>query len=165
MNGETFTRSNNTTVLVTGNGLAESREEAAVYVCDVDVFCHSDVIGKTHQNFFSLREFCEEMIYSHDWTAGEPPSLSKDGNITWCETDNHVPTVAVTKECSVPEDMASGSLLPKKTCGESAPVAQSSEITHWLQPFEEGQSAEAPTSENIEGRTKEEVTFTPTLST
>ena len=31
----------------------------------------------------------------------------------WCQTDNHVPVVAVTTECSAPEGMASGSRMNK----------------------------------------------------
>ena len=53
------------------------------------------------------------------WKAGEPPSFSKDWKIAWCRTDNHVPIVAVTDECSVSEELASGSWMHKKR-GESS---------------------------------------------
>ena len=109
---------------------------------------------------FSLREFCEEMIY---YTIGQRENLhhfQKMGTVPSVKQTIMFQLWQLQKNAVCPKIWLPAACC-KKTCGESAPVAQSSEIPHWLQPFEEGQSAEAPTSENVEGRTKEEVTFIP----
>lgn len=69
---------------------------------------------KTHQQC-SHWEYCAKISVAHyEWKSGELPSLTQDGRVIWCQTDNHLLVVLVTEEGIIPGAVAWERLLARK---------------------------------------------------
>ena len=89
---ETVRISKNSTTVVTANGEVLTREEATVYVKELDLFV-TVMFLKDTPAVLSLGKLCEDHGYSHEWTSGQKPQLIKDGWKIKCNTANYVPFV------------------------------------------------------------------------
>ena len=89
---ETVRMSKNPIMVVTANGEVQTKEEATVYVRELDLFVTVMLLDNTRA-VLSLGKLCEEFGYSYHWTSGQTPHLIKDGKKIHCDTSNHVPFV------------------------------------------------------------------------
>ena len=89
---ETVRVSENPTTVVTANGEVQTKEEATVYVKELDLIVTVMLLEGTLA-FLSLGKLCEDLGYSYHWTSGQKPQLIKNGRRTECNTANHVPFV------------------------------------------------------------------------
>ena len=65
---------------MTANGEVQTREEATVYVKELDLFVTVMLLEEIPA-VLSLGKLCEELGYSHHWTSGEKPHLIKNVTI------------------------------------------------------------------------------------
>ena len=115
--------SQNPTTVVTANGEVQTKEEATVYVKELDLIVTVMLLEGTLA-FLSLGKFCEDHGYSYHWTSGQKPQLIKNGRRTECNTANHVPFV-------VPGLSTSSSSSSSPT----SPTSSSQEaVTPWEHP-------------------------------
>ena len=69
---ETVRISRNPTMVVTTNGGVLVKEEATVYVRELDLFVTVMLLENTPA-VLSLGQLCEEFRYSYHWTSGQKP--------------------------------------------------------------------------------------------
>ena len=86
--------SKNPTKVVTANGEVLAKEEATVYVRELDLFLKVMLLENTPA-VLSLGKLCEEFGYSYHWTSGQKPHPIKNGKKTHCNTSNYVPVVVL----------------------------------------------------------------------
>ena len=91
---ETVRISKNPTMVVTANGEVQAKEEATVYVRELDLFVTVMFLEETPA-VLSLRELCEDHGKTYHWTSGQKPHLIKNGKKIHCDTSNHVPFVVL----------------------------------------------------------------------
>ena len=84
--------SKNPTVVMTANGEVLAKEEATVYVRELDWFETVKLLEDTPA-VLSLGKLWEEFGYRYHWTSGQKPHLIKKGKKIHCDTSNHVPVV------------------------------------------------------------------------
>ena len=89
---ETGRISKNRTKVVTANGEVQTKEEATVYVRELDLFVPVMLLENTPA-VLSHGKLCEEFGYSYHWTSGQKPHLIKNGKKIHCDTSNHGPFV------------------------------------------------------------------------
>ena len=87
---ETVRTSKNPIMVVTANGEVQTKEEATVYVRELDLIVTIMLLENTPA-VLSHEKFCEG--YSYHWTSGQKPHLIKNGKKIHCDTSNHVPFV------------------------------------------------------------------------
>ena len=73
---ETIKVSENPTTVVTANGEVQTKEEATVYVKELDLFVTVMLLEDTPA-VLSLGKLCEDHGYSYHWTIGQKPHLIK----------------------------------------------------------------------------------------
>ena len=66
---ETMRMSRNPTTVMTANGEVQTREEATVYVKQLDLFVEVMLLEETPAVLF-LEKFCEDHGYTYHWTSG-----------------------------------------------------------------------------------------------
>ena len=71
--------SKNATTVVTANGEVQTKEEATVYVNELDLFVTVELLEDTPA-VLSLGKLCEDHGYSFHRTSGQKPQLIKDGS-------------------------------------------------------------------------------------
>ena len=86
---ETVRISKSPTTVVTANGEVLTKEEATVYVRELDLFVTVMFLEDTLP-VLSLGKLCEDHGYNYEWTSGQKPHLIKNGRKT---TANYVPFV------------------------------------------------------------------------
>ena len=91
---DTVKRSRTPTVVLTANGEVQAHEEAQVFVHDLNLFVTVHLLDETPADL-SLGKLCEDHGYSHEWSSGQKPRLTKEGKTTVCKTDNFVPLVVL----------------------------------------------------------------------
>ena len=84
--------SKNPTTVMTANGEWQTREEATVYVRELDLFVTVKLLDDTPA-VLSLGKFCEDHGKTYHWTSGQKPQLTKNGKRINCKTANYVPFV------------------------------------------------------------------------
>ena len=89
---DTLTKSCSPTIVITANGEVQTREEAIVYVKELDIFLTMKVLENTSA-VLSLGKLCDENGHSYEWINGQKPHLIKDGIRIICNTENFVPIV------------------------------------------------------------------------
>ena len=80
------------TMAMTANDEVPAKEEATVYIRELDLFVTVRLLENTLA-VLSLGKLCEEFGYSYQWTSGQKPHLIKKGKKVYCDTSNHVPFV------------------------------------------------------------------------
>ena len=84
--------SKNPTVVVTAKGEVLTKEEATVYVRELDLFVTAMLLENTLA-VLSLGKLCEEIGYRCHWTSGQKPHFIKKSKKFHCGKSNHVPFV------------------------------------------------------------------------
>ena len=79
-------------IMVAANGEVRAKEEATVYVRDLDLFSIVMLL-ENKLAFLSLGKLCEDHWYYYHWTSGQKPHLIKYGRKINCNTANYVPFV------------------------------------------------------------------------
>ena len=87
---DTVKVSKNPMTVVTANGEVLTKEEATVYVSDLDLFGTAVLLEDTLA-VRSLGKLCEDHGYSYHWTSGQKPHLINNGRKIECNTANYVP--------------------------------------------------------------------------
>ena len=91
---ETMRMSRSPTMVMTANGEVQIREEATVYVKDLDLFVTVMLLEETPA-VLSLGKLCEDHGYTYHWTSGQKPHLTKKGKRINCNIANYVPFVVL----------------------------------------------------------------------
>ena len=73
---ETMRISKKPTTVMTANGEVQTREEATVYVKELDLFVNVVLLQQTPA-VLSLGKLCEDHGYTYHWTSGQKPHLTK----------------------------------------------------------------------------------------
>ena len=89
---ETVRTSRSPTTAMTANGEVRTREEATVYVRELDLFVTVMLLEETPA-VLSLGKLCEDHGYSYHWTIGQKPHLTPNGKRIDCNVSNYVPFV------------------------------------------------------------------------
>ena len=141
---------------MTANGEVQTREEATVYVKELDLFVTVMLLEETPA-VLSLGKLCEDHVYTYHWTSGQKPHLTKNGKKIYCKISNYVPFVVPglsTSSSTTPTPSSSSSSLQDSVIRTENPAAERSEITseespgtassellqdvpEWLQDFKE----------------------------
>ena len=77
---------------MTANGEVQTREEATVFVKELDLFVTVMLLEET-PTVFSLGKLCEDHGYTYHWTSGQKPHLIRNGKKIDCNISNIVPFV------------------------------------------------------------------------
>ena len=80
---ETMRTSRSPTTVMTANGEVQTREEATVYVRELDLFVTGMLLEETPA-VLSLGMLCDDHGYTHHWTSGQKPHLTKKGKRIDC---------------------------------------------------------------------------------
>ena len=75
---ETMRTSRSPTTVMTANGEVQIRQEATVYVKELDLFATVVLLEETRA-VLSLGMLCEDHGYTHHWTSGQKPHLTQNG--------------------------------------------------------------------------------------
>ena len=89
---ETVRVSKNPTTVVKANGEVLTKEEATVYLREMDFFVMVMLLENTLA-VLSLGKLCEDHGESYHWTSGQKPHLTKNGKKIDCNMANYVPFV------------------------------------------------------------------------
>ena len=89
---ETMRTSKNPTTVTTANGEVQTREEATVYVKELDLFVTVMLLEETPA-VLSLGKPCEDHGYTYHWTSGQKPHRTPNGKSINCNIANYVPFV------------------------------------------------------------------------
>ena len=87
---ETMRTSRSPTTVMTANGEVQTKEEATVYVKELDLFLTFMPLEGTPA-VLSLGKLCEDHGYTYHWTSGQKPHLTKNGKRIDCSISNCVP--------------------------------------------------------------------------
>ena len=88
----TISISRSPTTVMTANGEVQTREEATVYVKQLDLFVKVVLLEKTPAVLFH-RKLCEDHGYTYHWVSGQKPHLIRNGKRIECNNSNYVPFV------------------------------------------------------------------------
>ena len=91
---ETMRTSRNFTTLMTANGEVPTREEATLFVKELDLSVTVVLLEETPA-VLSLGKLCEEHGYTYHWISGQEPHLTKNGKKIKCKKSNYVPFVVL----------------------------------------------------------------------
>ena len=80
------------TTVMTANGEVQTREEATVYVKQLDLFVKFMLLVETPA-VLSLGKLCDDHGYTYHWTSGQKPHLTKKAKRIDCNISNYVPFV------------------------------------------------------------------------
>ena len=72
------------TTVMTANGEVQTREEATVYVKQLDLFVKIMLLEETPA-VLSLVKLCEDQGFSYHWISGQNPHLIRSGKRTDCK--------------------------------------------------------------------------------
>ena len=108
---EAMRQSKNPTVM-TANGEVQTREEATIYVKDLDLIVTVMLLEGTPA-VLSLGKLCEDHGKTFHWTSGQKPHLIKNDKRINCNVANYVPFV-------VPGLSTSSSTTPTPTLSTSS---------------------------------------------
>ena len=121
---DTSTKSCSPTIVITANGEVQTKEEAIVYVKELDMFLTMKVLENTPA-VSSPGKLCDENGYSYEWINGQTPHLIKYGIRIICNTENFVP-VMVFGLSSSSSGSSSTSRTPMKQESHSSSSSSSS---------------------------------------
>ena len=99
-------------------------QEAEVYIKEVNTCAYVKLVEGSPA-VFSLGRSCAEMVYSHTWTPGRKPRLTRSEVTIECSSETHVPRVTET-------GVAGHLHLTKASTRRETP------LQGWLQPFTAG---------------------------
>ena len=109
---ETVRTSRRMTTVMTANGEVQTKEEATVYVKQLDWFVKVMLLEETPAVLF-LEKLCEDHGYTYHWISGQKPHLIRNGKRIDCNISYYVPFV-------VPGLSTSSSTTPSLTSPSSS---------------------------------------------
>ena len=110
---ETMRTSRRPTTVMTANGEVQTREEATVYVKQLDLFVTGMLLQETPA-VLSMEKLREDHGFSYHWTSGQKPHISRNCKRIDCKKSNYVP-------CAVPGlSASSSSTTPSPTSPSSS---------------------------------------------
>ena len=86
---KTLKRSRSPTTVVTASVEVQTNEEAQACAHDLHIFVTVQFLEDTPA-VLSLGKLCREHGYTYEWPSGREPRLTKNGNQTFCRTENFV---------------------------------------------------------------------------
>ena len=89
---ETIRTSRSPTTVMRANGEVQTKEEATVFVKQLDLFVKVMLLEETPA-VLSLEKLCEHLAYTYHWTSGQKPHLIRNGKRIDCNISNCVPFV------------------------------------------------------------------------
>ena len=89
---ETMRTSRSPTTVMTANGEVQTREEATVYVKQLDLFVKVMLLEKTPA-VFSLEKLCADHGFAYHWISGQEPHLIRNGKRIDFKKSNNAPFV------------------------------------------------------------------------
>ena len=97
---ETTRTSRIPTTVMTANGEVQTKEEAAVFVKELDLFVRVMLLEEKPA-VLSLEKLCEEHGYTYHWKSGQYPHLIINGKRIDCNISNYVPFVfpVISAQC------------------------------------------------------------------
>ena len=122
---ETTRISRSPTTVVTANGAVQTREEATVYVKELDLFVTVMHLEET-PSVLSLGKLCEDHGFSFHWTSGKKPHVTKKVERIDCKISNYVPF-------AVPGLSTSYSSTPSLTSSSSSSQDSVSDISRYTE--------------------------------
>ena len=90
---ETMRTSRSPTTVMTANGKVQTREEATVYVKQLDLLFVKIMLLEETLAVLSLGKLCEDHGCTYQWTSGQKPHLIRNGKRIDCNISNYVPIV------------------------------------------------------------------------
>ena len=96
------------TTVMTANGEVQTREEATLYVKELDLFVTVMLLEETPA-VLSLGKLCEDHGYIYHWTSCQKPHLTKNGKNINCNIASYVPYVVPGPSTSSSTSPASSS--------------------------------------------------------
>ena len=111
---ETMRTSRSPTTVMTANGEVQTKEEATVYVKQVDLFVKVMLLEETPA-VLSLGKLCEYHWYTYHWVSGQNPHLIKNGKGIDCNISNYVPFVVPGLSASCSSTTASSASSPSSS--------------------------------------------------
>ena len=111
---ETMRTSRSPTTVMTANGEVQTKEEATVYVKQLDFFVKVMLLEETLE-VLSLGELCEDHGYTYHWTSGRKPQLTKKGKTIDCNITNYVPFVVPGLSASSSSPSSSSTSSPSSS--------------------------------------------------
>ena len=102
------------TMVVPASGEVLAKEEATVYVRELDLFVTVMFLEHTPAAL-PLGKLCEEFGYSYHWTSGQKPHHIKNGKKFHCGTSNYVPFVGLSTSSSTSSSPTSPTSLSQET--------------------------------------------------
>ena len=99
--------------MVTANGEVLTKEEATVYVKELDLFV-TVMLLEDARAVLSLGKLFEDHGYNYHWTRGQKPHLINNGRKMECNTANYVPFIVPVLSTS-----SSSSSLPTSPTSSS----------------------------------------------
>ena len=82
--------SKNPTTVMTANGEVQTREEATVFVKQLNLLVKVMLFEETPA-VLSLGKLCEDLGYTHHWTSGQKPHVTQNCKKINCNIANYVP--------------------------------------------------------------------------
>ena len=123
----TMRTSGNPTTVMTANGEVQTREEATVYVKQLDLFVEVKLLEETPA-VLSLRKLCEDHGYTYHWISGQKPQLIKKGNKVDCNISNYAPFVnpglSASSSSATPSSASSSSSSQESTSANRDSVSE-----------------------------------------
>ena len=89
---ETMRIPRNPTAVITANGEVQTREEATVFVKELDLFVTVMLLEEIPA-VLSHGKLCEDHGFSYHWTSGQKPHLTNNGRRINCNVSIFVPFV------------------------------------------------------------------------
>ena len=108
---ETMRTSRSLTKVMTANSEVQTREEATVYVRELDLFVTVMLLEETPA-VLSLGKLCEDHGKTYHWTSGQKPHLTEKGRRINCNISNYLPFVVPglsTSSSTTPTPVSSSS--------------------------------------------------------
>ena len=146
---DTLTKSCSPTIVITANGEVQTREEATVYVKELDIFLPMKVLENTPA-VLSLQKLCDENGYSSEWINGQKQHLIKNGIRIQCNTEKFVLVVVpgLSTNSSSGSDSSTSRTLSRQEshCSTSSSSSSSSPTVSEIQTQERGDRIESDIS-------------------
>ena len=122
---ETMMISKNPTTVVTANGEVQTREEATMYIKELDLLVTVMLLEETPA-VLSLGKLCEDHGFSYHWTSSQKAHLTKKGKRIDCKISNYVPFV-------VPGLSTSSSTTPTPTSSTSSSQDSAVDVSRYTE--------------------------------
>ena len=123
----TMRTSRSPTTVMTANGEVQIREEATVYVKQLDSFVKVMLLEETPA-VLSLGNSVRTMGFSYHWRGGQNPHLIKNGKKIDCKKSNYVPFVipgiSASSSSTTPSSTSSPSSSQESTSANSDSVSE-----------------------------------------